>query len=169
MANMIPISTIVLASTSATISFTSIPQGYTDLLVKVSARSTAGNGSYLAVIINGSSTSFNSRVLYGNGSSAGSYAGSGNDRQYAGYISASTSSTSMFSNTEIYFPDYTSANNKSFSSDSVGENNATGVEMGISAGLWSQTALITSITFDIFDAGDFVPYTTATLYGIRKY
>lgn len=169
MANMIPIATVVVGSGGAsTINFASIPQTYTDLLCKISARSTLGNGSYLALIPNGSSTSFTSKVFYSNVGIA-AYTGTGADLQYAGYISAGTASNSTFSNTDVYFSDYASSKFKTIYSDSIGANNATSEEKGMGTLIWSNTSPITSITFDIFDAGDFAQYSTATLYGIRKY
>lgn len=169
MANMIPISTVTVGSGGAsTINFTAIPQTYTDLLCKVSARSTLGNGSYLALILNSSSTSFSTKVFYSNTGIA-AYTGSSADLQYTGYISAGTASNSTFSNTDIYFSEYTSSKFKTVYSDSIGANNATSEEKGMGSLIWSITSPITSITFDVFDAGDFAQYSTATLYGIRKY
>ena len=51
------------------------------------------------------------------------------------------------------------------SSDSVYENNATASRVHFMAGLWNDTAAITSITFTTA-GGSFSQYTTATLYGI---
>ena len=74
MANMIPISTVTVGSTSvAAISFTGIPQIYTDLLVKISGRSAGGGSPQVRMTINGSGSSvYSYRNLYGDGSGTAS-------------------------------------------------------------------------------------------------
>jgi hypothetical protein len=54
-----------------------------------------------------------------------------------------TATANTFGNTEFYIPNYTSSNYKSFSVDGVTENNATAA-FALYAGLWSNTAAITS-------------------------
>jgi hypothetical protein len=148
---------------AANIAFSSIPQGYTDLKVVVSARTDAtvgANGYYYNVTFNGTSANRSGRYLEGTGSAANS----GTFTLY-GVSDASDQTANTFSNGELYIPNYTSANFKSASFDSVQENNATASRAIFSVGLWSDTAAITSVTFTPA-GGSFVQYTTATLYGI---
>ena len=149
---------------ASSIDFTSIPSTYTDLVLKLSGRSTA-NDNWANISFNGSTASFSSRGLYGDGSSAGSYSRSDNVNTIANDSSTSTAST--FSNGEIYIPNYAGSNNKSYSVDSVTENNATAALTSLVAGLRSNTAAITSITLTP-NGGNFAQYSTATLYGINK-
>ncbi len=72
-----------------------------------------------------------------------------------------------FANGEIYIPNYTASVNKSVSIDSVTENNATSAIAALDAGLWANTAAITSINLN-GNNGNFVQYSTAYLYGIVK-
>jgi len=152
---------------AATIDFTSIPQTYTDLKIVLSVRTTAsgtaGTNS-LSFQINGVTTNRTNRVLYGTGSAVGSFSPTS---AYGGAMAAAGVTASIFSSHEIYIPNYTSANNKSYSVDSVSENNATDGEQDLGAGLWSQTAAITSLTF-LPSNGSFVEYSTATLYGVSN-
>jgi len=152
------------AAGASSVTFNSIPQtGYTDLVVKMSVRDNTGNiGNFLNISLNGSATSFTGRYLNGNGASASS--GSGFPRLVIEYSGAS-STANTFGNGEMYFPNYTSANFKSYSSDSVSENNATTAYADMSAGLWSSTAAITSITFTP-NTGQLVQYSTFSLYGV---
>jgi hypothetical protein len=157
------IASIELAASSSTITFASIPQGYTDLKVFVSSRQTAtegSNGYYYDITFNGTTANRTGRYLQGNGSvtESGSYS-------WYSISSASDHTANTFSNSEFYIPNYTSANSKSSSSDSVYENNATASRVHFMAGLWNDTAAITSITFTTA-GGSFSQYTTATLYGI---
>lgn len=149
---------------AANIEFTSIPSTYTDLCLVYSTRTTAVSVSGNDIIsLNGSSASFTGRRLYGSGASAAS----DTVTTWAGFNSASTGTASTFSNSLIYFPNYAGSTNKSYSIDSVQEQNGTTAYMGLNAGLWSNTAAITSIRFTP-DSGNYAQYSTATLYGISK-
>lgn len=150
---------------ASSIDFTSIPSTFTDLCVKLSARTTvAARDDFFKIRFNGSSTNFTAKVLYGSGSNAASF----NDTSgYAGTVDAANATASTFNNGEIYIPNYTSSTNKSFSTDTVQEDNQAQAFAVFVAGLWSQTAAITSI--GLFpNSGNFVQYSTATLYGISK-
>ena len=149
---------------AATITFSSIPQTYTDLVIKISGRVAGSADSTMQVKFNGSSASFTYRRLLGTGSSASS----GNDSDATfGYADISTYTANTFSNTEVYIPNYTGSANKSFSADSVSENNATEAIASLHANLWSNTAAITSIDI-VPNITTFVQYTTAYLYGISN-
>ena len=151
---------------TTTISFTSIPATYTDLLVKMSLRADT-TADYISLRFNSSTSSFTSRYLLGDGSAASS--GSRTDTFQSATVNLSTFTASTFSNAELYIPNYAGSTNKSFSIDTINENNATTAYMQLIAGLWSNTAAISSITM-VSGAGasNFVQYSTATLYGILK-
>lgn len=168
MANtFIPIATTTVGSGGASsIDFTSIPQTYTDLLVKISARNTSGGDQGIFVKFNNATANRSLMYLSSDGSSSSSASGTDG---YAGSISSSATA-SVFNNTEIYISNYTSSNNKWFASDNVTENNATTSYINIIAGLWSDSSAITSITLYVGSAGtwNFAQYSTATLYGIKN-
>ena len=157
------INTVEVGSTGATtIAFTSIPQGYTDLKIVISARdSIAADFNSLTLNFNGSTANFAAKQLAGTGSSAIS----GSITNAVAPLPGSTTTANSFSNVEIYITNYTTSTNKSYSWDGVLENNATGSRQILGGGLWSNTAAITSITIGT-DSTAFVQYTTATLYGI---
>lgn len=168
MATYIKIATVdVGAGGAANIDFTSIPSTYTDLCVKVSGRTaTAGNADNLLVKFNTSSTSFTSKALRGSGSAVVSYSpGSAN---IFGFLPGATSTASTFGNTELYIPNYAGSTNKSYSGDSVTENNGTEAYALLVAGLWSNTSAISSITIYSDSSSNLTQYTTATLYGIKN-
>jgi hypothetical protein len=168
-------STTVGAGGASSISFTSIPQTYTDLVIKMSTRTTETPGaSALGIQFNGASTTVSAIRLNGTGAavSSGTFAASsGGFGRYNNVTGQSADSTaSTFSNGELYFPNYTSSNFKSFSNDMVTENNGTTAYAEFDAGLWSSTSAITSIGINVYGGGgSFVQYTTATLYGVLKY
>jgi hypothetical protein len=152
---------------SATITFSSIPATYTDLLLSASLRSDkpAFGFSNYSLSMNGSTSTFTTRYLEGNGASATSGSTS---TGASGNINGPTSTASTFSNTQFYFPNYTSSANKSYSLDHVTEANAATAWMNLTAGLWSTTSAITSLTLTEGNSSVFSQYSTATLYGISK-
>ncbi len=157
---------VVGAAGASSVTFSNIPQtGYTDLLVKFSARGDAGAISRsVGLTFNGSSTGYSNRFLQGDGSAASS--GNGTSI-YLGECTAATATASTFGNQEVYIPNYTSSNNKSLSVDSVAETNATTQYISLVANLWANSAAITSMTLSIA-TGNFVQGSTFYLYGIAK-
>jgi hypothetical protein len=143
----------------ASIDFSSIPSTYTDLIVKISVAKTTGDNVVLS--LNGSTANFSYRLLEGDGSSAASY------NNTTGRLGFASPNTTTFSSGEIYIPNYRSSTNKSYSVDFVSENNATSAYADLTAGLWSNTAAITQITISA-QSGNFVQYSSFTLYGILK-
>ena len=153
---------------AANITFSSIPQTFTDLVVKLSGRSSrsAAVGEEFYLTFNGNTSSYSERQLRGDGSSAISQTFSGSSIQQLGQPGAGATA-SVFGNWEFYIPNYAGSNNKSISLDGVTENNATQAYQYLEAGLWSNSAAITSITIS---AGSYlaVQYSTAVLYGIKN-
>ena len=155
------------AAGAATVTFSGIPQtGYTDLVVKTSARTSASDQN-IKVTFNGSSSSYSERWLYGSGSVTGSGSATTNGYFYIHYATNSGDTASTFGNSEIYIPNYTSSNFKSISEDAIQENNATAAFSALSAGLWSNTAAITTIALTPL-SGNFNQYSTFYLYGVAK-
>jgi hypothetical protein len=164
-------SVTVTASTAAAIEFTAIPGTFDDLAVFLSTRvsTTGGDGTEsLLLQFNGDTGSnYSWRRVRGDGSGAASTSGTSVTAMTIGYTNAAAATASTFGNGLIYIPNYAGSTNKSVSSDTVSENNATAAYQAFIAGLWSSTAAITSIK--IYQAsGNIVQYSTATLYGIRK-
>ena len=167
MANtFVKIATVTVgAGGAASMDFTSIPSTYTDLVLKVSARTDGSNRTGILTINNDSTdANYAHRDLYGTGSSTFSSSGA---NRYHWYLDYASDTASTFGATDFYFPNYSGSANKSFSVDSVEENNATLAYAYLIAGLWSNTTAINRLTLTNF-SGNYVQYTTATLYGISK-
>ena len=160
------IETKTLGTAAASIEFTSIPQDGTDLLILTSLRS-SDTGAYVNINIgfNSSTTGFSARWLYGLGS--GGVGSATSIARYAGEVNTANDTSNTFSNGSIYIPNYAGSTDKSISSDSVRETNASANAMAIGAGLWSNTAAITSIQLDC-SAGNYVAGSTISLYKITK-
>jgi hypothetical protein len=163
---LIASSTVGLLGASS-IDFTSIPSTYTDLCIKASLRTaqfgTSDPIQSLLIQFNGTTTNYSYRLLQAYNNSTGSYNGT---TRFFGDAPNSDATASTFGNLEIYIPNYAGSTNKSYSADSVTENNATKAATDLDAGLWSNTAAITSIS--ISAASNLVQYSTAYLYGVKN-
>ena len=176
--NLFKIEAIEVPSPVTSVTFSSIPQGYTDLVVVCSVRGTRAYAFDSAQIrFNGDTgNNYSYRDLLGEGGGGGGTAASGSntsrgisDRIYiVNVMPAANATSNTFGSFNIYIPNYTSANYKSVSVDAVCENNsATQGDVGdvLLAGLWNNTAAITSIIVGSYSAS-FVANSTFTLYGI---
>lgn len=159
------------AGGQAALEFTSIPSTYTDLILKWTARGTTTSPDRDALLasikFNNTSTTYTSKWVNGRGN--GTTPSSFNGGALAGYVPSSSWTTSCFSNTDIYIPNYAGSQQKAYSIDNVAEQNVAGFDAGIGlgAGLWNGTGAINQITLTL-DYGNFAQYSTASLYGISK-
>jgi hypothetical protein len=155
--------TTTLSTNTASVTFSSIPATYTDLVVVTSLRVSSTDITSL-VYFNNSTSSYTRRVLYGDGATATSASASD-----AGVLwtNQSNNTADTFGSATIYIPNYSGSNNKSVSIDFVTENNTTTAYAAINAFLWSNSSAITSIKL-VPNAGNYVQYSTATLYGIKN-
>lgn len=150
------------AGGATSIEFSAIPQTFTDIVIKLSARE-RDSGDYVRFYldINGTNSSITSRYLFSTGTNRFSSTGT----NLVGYGVNRVSATSqVYGNTDIYIPSYTSNRNKAISIDGVEENNAAAAIANISAAEWVNTAAITSIA--IISPGNFLGNSSATLLGI---
>ena len=162
-------STTVGSGGAATITFSSIPATYTDLKIVISGRTNRTSiYDYVKMKFNSSATSYSDRNINGNGSTAASETNNSTTYGFVYVLDAANSAANTFGSIDIYIPNYAGSNNKSYSADGVEEDNATGALMALTAGLWSNTAAITTIDLSSATGNNFVQYTTAYLYGIRN-
>jgi len=155
----------------ASVSLSSIPATYTDLLVLASVRTLRStNASNFYMRINGSSaTNYDLKRLEGSGTAASSDGYTSLDGMVIGTANGTTSTASVFSSFSIYIPNYLSSNKKSVSVESVSENNATAAYADLTAGLWNLTSAITSVSFHELAASTNIDqYSTFYLYGIKN-
>ena len=160
------VSTVTVGSGgAASIEFTNIPQTGKDLLALISGRAAESGTQFpIYTTINGSSASiYSERLLYGTGSTVASTSATNNSQFRYIYMQGTSTTASTFSNSSVYFANYAASANKSVSSESIAENNATASWQSIAAHIWASTAAITSIQLTP-DAGTFAQHSTASLY-----
>ncbi len=162
------ISSIILSTTATSATFSTIPNTYTDLVIRTSLRNngSATQNTVLISTINGT-TGFSNRWIRGSGASVISLPNLVGTSAYVGQNPGATAGASTFDNTEIYIPNYLASTNKPFSVSSTQENTSTTAYLGATAGLWSNTSAITSITLDA-NGDSFVAGSSFYLYGIKK-
>ena len=167
MANYIPISTVTVGSGGiAAIDFVNIPAIYTDLIIKISARGTnAAHFSNFRLQLNSSSGTFSRREIYAESGSVGTETVADN---FVGPLTTASATANTFGYAELYISNYALSINKPFIFDASSENNSASHSFWQTGGLWSTTAPISSVKL-LPNTGTFVQYSTATLYGIRKY
>jgi hypothetical protein len=154
---------------ASTIDFTSIPSTYTDLCLKVSARGDLTQVyDSLYFQLNGLTTSIYTRLtISASGSGTPGSGSSTSTQMFFGAAAGNSATANTFGSSELYFPNYAGSANKSTSSESVQETNATTAYMYVHAGLTATTAAITSIKL-LIESNKFLQYSTATLYGIKN-
>ena len=162
------IQTAEVASNASSVTFSDIPQGYTDLVLKFSTRDTdAGAASHFGFTFNGdTSSNYTSRFIRGDGNGSVLSFSQTHGFIVASYQSAAGSTANTFGSGEMYIPNYRSSTQKSLSLESMSETNDVTSYMNITAGLWTGTSAITSITATQTIGGPFVANSTFTLYGI---
>lgn len=160
-----------LTSSAASVTFSSIPSTYTDLVLRGSSRvSNANTVLDFVVTINGASTSYSDTVIYTSGASTVVSGRNiwGGAAWYMGRNPGSTASSNTFGSFELYLPNYAGSTNKVGSVISTAENNST-TAWQITGGalLRSNTSAITSLTIDS-DGRTFVSGSSFFLYGIKN-
>lgn len=158
-----------LTSTTNTVTFSSIPNTYTDLVLKYSARTndTNTNDNTVLMTLNGSSSSIYSITairndISFNNSNATSFNTVTN-------INGTGATANTFTSVEIYIPSYTASANKPLSFDNAQETNATTAYRVAGAGLFRSTSAISSISLAIGDnTKGFVSGSSFWLYGIKN-
>ena len=169
MATYTLISSNVLSSSAASVTFSSIPSTYTDLVLRCSTRDSADTpNTEIYIRLNGdTATNYSSTHLWGDGSTASSLRRSNTTGGYVVPNEPATYTTNTFANSEFYIPSYGVSQNKPISGFGAPETNATAASpLGVAATLWRNTAAITSIT--MYSANNFIVGSSFYLYGIKN-
>lgn len=165
------ISSNVLSSNAASVTFSSIPQTYTDLVLKVSVKTTSASavGDFW-IRLNSATSEYYYTRMYGAGGG-----GSGNDRSvgdYPGFYTANANGSNavvanVFANVEYYIPNYAGSNVKLASQFMAQERNDSLAYLEAYAHLSNITAAITSLTI-IPNGTNLASGSSFYLYGIKN-
>lgn len=154
-----------LTTTTANVTFSSIPTTYTDLKLVASVRAlrTGFPADDLLIQFNGSTSGYSGRRLY----AVGTTISNDSPTDIRGFASDADETANVFGSNSFYIPNYLSSEYKSVSVDMVTATNGTDAPIGIFAGLWSNTAAINSIKV-FCNNSNMVQYSTFYLYGIKN-
>lgn len=161
---------ITLNANAANVTFSNIPQTFTDLRIVVSARSNAASTDSVDLYaqMNGATTNYSMRRLFGSGSTASSDTASGAATSLrVGNMPGANPTANSFGSTTITIPNYTGSATKPVLSESCNENNGSTALIMLTASLWSDTAAITQILLAPF-SGSFIAGSTFYLYGLAQ-
>ena len=165
------ISSQTLGTAAATVTFSGIPTGYRDLVLRWSARSAQANATTrININLNGvSGTSYSFTKLQATGTSASSSQIGSFDKWWGEYVSADNATSNTFGSGELYLPNYLSTVNKPASFFSVAENNtAANGDWYVSAlaSLATITSAITSVALTLNTSDNFMAGSSFYLYGL---
>jgi hypothetical protein len=152
----VALANVTLGSSAANVTFSSIGQGYRDLVLVING--TASSGSGMSVTHNGDTTSgnYSSVTMFGDGSTTGS-----NTATNANLGALFTAPTTVIQN----FMDYSATDKHK---TALSRMNFPGGQVNAQARRWANTAAITSITLNLDSGVTFSVGTTFALYGIAS-
>ena len=171
------ISSNTLGSTAASVTLSSIPATYTDLMLKMSVRTSDGGFSYFNLFTNGintgtnySSTGLRYNLALGAGVTSGRQSNAATWQYEITTGNNNPSTANTFSNADIYFSNYLATTSKPISGFYVTESNSTTADFGIGIGAGQDrgTSAINSITIANLGAVVFQVNSSFYLYGIKN-
>ena len=161
-------STTVGSGGASSVVFNNISQNYTDLIIRISARSTAGTAAFLMTATNNDVTPWFASVrAEGYGAASPSVLGGGTTTGFSGYIPGTNYTSNYFSTIELYCGRYSdNLFGKNWAIKNGSDNNATN-EWYVSSVMqrYYKSSPITSVTFTC-STGNFAENSTFYIYGV---
>jgi hypothetical protein len=156
MSTYTPIATQTLASATASVTFSSIPQGYTDLIIVMNG-ALAGSAVKLIKFNGDTASNYSCTTLIGSGSGSSS-----SGRYSESYIDVANAATNTYANI-IQINNYSNSNTfKAY----LAKQSAAGTSVEQIVGLWRNTSAITSLTIST-SGNNFNTGSTFSIYGIQ--
>lgn len=156
-----PIAATTLTTATATVTFSSIPSTYTDLIMVGQVKATAGGEQVHIQFNNATASGYSFTYFYGTGTSAGSSRQINSNRINIGNSSTTTTFDNVFI---IHINNYAGTSN--FKGVLYRSNNTSlNVESGF--GLWQDTTAINRIDVKLTGGQTYTSGSTFSLYGIK--
>lgn len=155
-----PIATQTLGSAASSVTFSSIPGTYTDLVLVMDSQLTGGSGTAWLQFNGDTATNYSDTFLTGNGTTASSTRNSTSANLFFGEALSTTRTMQV-----VHIANYFSANT---TKPIIARSNGATSAVNIVVGLWRATpAAITSILVSQNAGNTFIAGSTFTLYGIK--
>jgi len=152
-----PLATVTLGASASSVTFSSIPATYRDLILVISA---TGTDSAERLRFNGDTgTNYSYVRMLGNGSTTASASLSGED-----YIRSISFSLETLYNVIIQIMDYSATDKHK---TTLGRGNNASTNTIATAGRWANTDAINSINYSL-SSGSFASGSTFSIYGIAS-
>jgi hypothetical protein len=150
---------VTVGTATPSITFSSIPQGYTDLVVVANTKNSVVTVNGLFIRYNGDTASnYSNTFLYGNGTSALSSRASSQTQAHVGWDGSTD-----FVPTIINIQNYSNATTYK---TALSRSNEPSSRVAAWVSLWRSTSAITSITLTAESPANFAVGSTFSLYGI---
>jgi hypothetical protein len=157
-----PIATTTLGSAASTVTFSSIPGTYTDLIVVANVGCSSASQRAGWQVNSDTGSNYSRIVLVGTGSAVSADSEANATAAYGIFDATNGVPTTLVGNFITQFQNYSSTNtNKT----ALTRYNDAGGGTGVSTQLWRSNSAITSITF-LLSGGNWIANSTFTLYGI---
>jgi len=156
-----------LSTGTNSISFTSIPQTYTDLNLLISVRASTSAELYLS-INNNVGSGYRTLSMNGSAPSSFGFALYQTAKAYLGEAEYSTMTADTFASASVYLPKYTGSTKKTLQTES-GQTSQTGASLYwyINGSIYNSTSAIDNLQVYI-SAGNMIAGSTFYLYGIKN-
>lgn len=167
------IASTTLGSTTTTVTFSSIPDTYEHLQLRLYLRAgyTGGPDATMFMRLNSDSGSnYTNRWIYGNGSAASASNNVSETAYRFLWVPAGTALSNTFGVSIIDILDYASTNKRKTIRAIEGHetNNNTNGYVFLHSSLWSNTAAVSTLTFTSAETNGFVAGSVFSLYGLRS-
>lgn len=158
MSTYTPIASVTLSSAQSSVTFSGIPQTYTDLVLVVAGVTSSGTEAVAVQCNSDTGSNYSRTVLLGNGTTASSTRASSQTSAGLGVLDSATQG-----NTIYHFMNYSNSTTyKTF----IARGNVSSEQARAAVGLWRSTSAITSIT--VLVGTSFASGTTFNLYGVAN-
>jgi len=155
-----PIATQTLGSATGSVTFSSIPSTYTDLILIFNGGADGSGINICARFNSDTGTNYSTTRLMGNGTTATS------DRVTSGSMIYGTVLSNATLNSNAIFQINNYSNTTTYKTCLI-RTNATEVRLSATVSLWRNTAAISTIVLSPEFTGNFTSGSTFTLYGIK--
>jgi hypothetical protein len=153
------ISKVVLSTAQPSVTFSSIPQNYTNLIIEMTFSGDSSTAGDVAMLFNGDTgTNYNFTNIYPSGSTTSATTLSGANHIQVNYHAVANGTASY---SRIHIPLYSGTTFQKVAEINYNQEGTAGLHVN---GYWNNTAAITSITLSQ-PAGNFVVGSTFSLYG----
>jgi hypothetical protein len=157
------IATQTLGTAAASVTFSSIPGTYTDLVIVIAIAGLSAQETPNMYFNGDNSALYSTTQIIGNGSTASSNSTS-NLTYFYGIGSKNAGQTTGVSNIIVQIPNY--SNTTTFK-NMISRNNSTPTEVNAIVGLYRSTSAVSSINFTVQGGNTYSTGTVFSIYGIK--